>query len=129
MKTLILYNSVSGNTKAVSEYIAGKTDGTAVKLKRNTTVRLEEYDSVYIGCMVYFGKLTRKIARFIRENKEILEKKNAKYFLCCDAHGEKGDRQMAKIAEKYGLPNCAYFVKGKRIAAKDCKEIDEFISR
>lgn len=128
MASLVLYNSSMGNTEAVAKYIAEKTGGKAISLKSGTKIEFGEYDRIFIGCRVHAGGITKTVAEFVKDNREVLNSRNAKYFICCMYKDEKGNKQLEKIKKKYELPNCVYFASAKKkIAEGNVMDIDSFI--
>lgn len=126
MSTLVVYASLSGNTKAVAEYIADKTGGTAVNIK-NAPSDLSPYDTVIFGSRVHAGGTSKAIHKYIGENYGVLSQKKTAFFLCCMFTGEKAEKQMADATVEFGITYGKYFVAGKK-AVQDGKEIDEFIA-
>lgn len=126
MKSLVVYTSTTGNTKAVAEYIAAKTEGTAVEAKNASSVDLQQYDAVYIGSQIHAGKISKGILEFMDSNKDVLAGKKVAYFLCGMFTGDKGKKQLDSIKSQYHIGNCAYFVKGKKLVETG-EEIDPFI--
>lgn len=127
MSTLIIYASMSGNTKAVAEYIANKTGGTAVTIK-NVPADISAYDTVIFGSRVHAGGVSKPMQEYIGKNYDALKEKKVAFFTCCMFSGEKGDKQLADASCALGIPNGMYFVAGKKLVA-DGKQIDEFISK
>ncbi|MCQ2071190.1 MAG: flavodoxin domain-containing protein [archaeon] len=129
MTTAIIYASTNGNTKAVAEYIAGKTGGKAVDVKNADTLDLNDYDTVVIGGRVWAGSLPGALVKYIENNKNTIEGKNRALFLCCIYNGEKGQNQCDKIASELGFEKHDYFNKGKKIVLEPGNKVDDFISR
>ncbi|MBO7205016.1 MAG: hypothetical protein J6V08_01185 [Candidatus Methanomethylophilaceae archaeon] len=127
MYTLVLYASLTGNTKAVAEYIAEKTDGVAMDIK-NAPNDLSGYDTVIFGSRVHAGGVSKPMQRYIGENYDILLQKKVAYYLCCMFTGDKAEKQMANASASLGIFNGTYFVAGKKLAA-DGEQIDEFITK
>ena len=126
MTTLVVYASLTGNTKAVAEYIAGKTGGVAVDIK-NAPSDLSPYDTVIFGSRVHAGGTSKPMQKYIGENYgQLLEKKVA-FYLCCMFKGEKAEKQLADAMVALGISNGKYFIAGKK-AVVSGGEIDEFIA-
>lgn len=126
MKTLILYSSTTGNTKAVAQYMANKTGGTAVDAKK-APADISGYDTVILGSRVHAAGISKHIVRFATERKDELAQKNVAFYLCCMFTDEKADEQVRATAKKLGISKGTYFVGGKKLA-EDGKQIDEFLS-
>ncbi len=127
MKSVVIYSSLTGNARAVAEYIAEKTNGDAINIKKKPSV--DGYDIVIFGSMVHAGRISGKIRRFIAKNNGSLSKKNVSLFVTCDeSNNEKAQKQLDRITNNIDLrfKNTAYFVKGKELV-KTGKCIDDFI--
>ncbi len=126
MTTLVVYASLTGNTRAVAEYIAGRTGGVAVDIK-NAPTDLEPYDTVIFGSRVHAGKTSKPMQRYIGENYGVLKEKKVAFYLCCMFKEEKAEKQLIDATVELGICNGTYFIAGKKAAA-DGAEIDEFIA-
>lgn len=126
MTTLVVYASLSGNTKAVAEYIAGKTGGVAVDIK-NAPADLTPYDTVIFGSRVHAGGTSKPMQRYIGENYGVLKEKKVAFYLCCMFKGEKAEKQLIDATADLGICNGRYFIAGKKAVASG-GEIDEFIA-
>jgi menaquinone-dependent protoporphyrinogen oxidase len=127
MSTLVLYASLTGNTKAVAEYIAEKTNGVAMDIK-NAPNDLSKYDTVIFGSRVHAGGVSKPMQKYIGENYDILLQKKVAYYLCCMFTGDKAEKQMVNASVLLGISNGTYFVAGKKLVT-DGKQIDEFIAK
>lgn len=128
MKSLVVYTSTTGNTKAVAEYIAKKTDGIAVEAGNVADKDLKSYDAIVLGSQIHAGKISKGLQEFICKNSDVLDGCNVSMFVCGMFTGEKGAKQLDKIAKEYGYDNTAYFVKGKKLVQTG-DEIDAFIKK
>ena len=126
--TLIVYASTSGNTRAVAEYIAGKTGGKAVDVKGSSSIDLKDYDSVVLGSRIHGGMLSDDIAKFAVSNKDTLATKKVALFICCYMKGDNAVKQLNKAADSLGIETRAYFNKGKKVR-ENPEEVDSFISK
>ena len=126
MTTLIVYASLTGNTKAVAEYIAQKTGGVAVDIKK-APKDLGPYDTVIFGSRVHAGGTSKPMQKYIGENYDVLLEKRVAFYLCCMFTDEKAKKQLMDASVALGICNGEYFVAGKKLAA-DGARIDEFIA-
>jgi menaquinone-dependent protoporphyrinogen IX oxidase len=78
MKTLILYTSKTGNTKAYAEDIAKQVGGDVAPLAHFRMKKLQDYDTVVYGGWVQGGTI-KGLDKFLAEYKSI-EKKNVLIF-------------------------------------------------
>ena len=126
MTTLILYASLTGNTRAVAEYIAQKTGGTAVDIK-SAPKDLSSYDTVIFGSRVHAGGTSKPMQKYIGENYDVLLKKRVAFYLCCMFTDEKAKKQLADASVPLGICNGEYFVAGKKLVSNG-EKIDKFIA-
>jgi menaquinone-dependent protoporphyrinogen oxidase len=128
VKTLIIYASTSGNTRAVAEYIAGKTGGKAVDVKGSSSIDLKDYDSVVLGSRIHAGKISDDITKFAASNKDMLATKKVALFICCYMKGDNAVKELNQAADSLGIETRAYFNKGKKVH-ENPEEVDSFISK
>jgi menaquinone-dependent protoporphyrinogen oxidase len=128
VKTLIVYASTSGNTRAVAEYIASKTGGKAVDVKESSSIDLKDYDSVVLGSRIHGGMISDDIVKFAASNKDTLATKKIAMFICCYMKGDNAVKEMNKAADGLGIATRAYFNKGKKVR-ENAEEVDSFISK
>jgi menaquinone-dependent protoporphyrinogen oxidase len=126
--TLIVYASTSGNTRAVAEYLAGKTGGKAVDVKGSSSIDLKDYDSVVLGSRIHAGMISDDIAKFAASNKDTLATKKVALFICCYMKGDNAVKELNQAADSLGIKNRAYFNKGKKVR-ENPEEVDSFISK
>ena len=128
MATLIVYASTNGNTKAVAEYIAGKTGGEAVSVSGAGSKDLNAYDTIVIGGRVWAGNLPKDLVEYVTKNKDVISQKNTAFYDCCMYNDEKGQAQCDKLAAQFGIEKRAFFNKGKKLVKENTKPIDDFIA-
>lgn len=126
MSTLVLYASTTGNTRAVADYIAKKTGGSAVDIK-SAPADLSQYDTVIFGSRIHAGKTSKAMQEYIGVNYDVLKQKKVAFFICCMFKEQKAEKQLADAVVSLGIVNGRYFIAGKKVAA-DGKKIDEFIA-
>lgn len=61
MKTLVLYDSVYGNTEKIASAIGNELNGTVVPVRNVTSEDLKKYDFVIVGSPVHGGHPTPNI--------------------------------------------------------------------
>ncbi len=128
MTTFIVYSSTTGNTKAVSEYMASKIpESTCLNISEAMDVDISAFDRIVLGTRVHADSPSKDIVSFIERNRDAMSDKKTAYFLCCMFGGEKGDDQCKRIGEKLGISNGTYFVGGKKLIKTGGSKIDEFI--
>ncbi len=128
MTTLIVYASSSGNTKAVAEYIASKTEGKAVEVSAASSIDLSSYDTIVIGGRVWAGNIPKGLVEFVDKNKDVISQKKSAFYVCCAYNDDKGQQQCDKLAASVGISNHAFFNKGKKLVKENPAQIDSFIA-
>ena len=128
MKSVVIYSSVAGNTKAVAEYIASKTNGTAVSIDQVKPIDLDGCDTVIFGSRVHAGSIKKSIVEYNEANKDALAGMKKAFFVCCVYKEEKAEKQVAKFAAQLGISTGTYFNKGKKLVTENPAEIDDFIA-
>lgn len=103
MKTLIVYSSLTGNTKKVCEkafeYLKGEKDIFPVEKKKE--IELDKYDNIIVGTWIDRGTADAKAKKFIAE----LSNKNV-YFIATlgaavdSAHGKKCIKNITALCSK-----------------------------
>ena len=127
MSTIIVYAGGS-NTTAVAEYIAKKMSAKAVAVASAGSEDLSSYDKVIIGTRVHAGKMPSEIVDYVDKNKDVIAQKDPAFFLCCMYNGDKGQKQVQKVAGQLGISKYAYFNKGKKIITTENNDVDKFIA-
>ena len=84
MNVLILYSSTDGHTKDICEYISkiirSNNKIEILKIENKTEINFSIYDLIIIGASIRYGKHSDKLYRFIKINKEVLDKKQGIFF-------------------------------------------------
>lgn len=96
MKTAAIFTSKLGNTRAVAEYIAGRTGMDVFDLKKGAP-DISPYERIVLGCGVYAGKLAGRMRKFIEATS--FEGKDVQLFVCCKYNDEKGEKQLADLTK------------------------------
>ena len=81
---LIIYSSTDGHTKIICEQIINFLNDRSlvrlVSLDEATKFNLIEFDKIIIGASIRYGKHSKKLYKFIKLNKKILEEKKSTFF-------------------------------------------------
>ena len=81
MKTLICYATKQGTTLRCSKLIASKTKNyDLVDIKQSKDIDFNQYDRIYLGTPVYYGKINRHMAKLMKKQKKILLEKDLRIF-------------------------------------------------
>ena len=82
--TLIIYSSTDGHTKTICERISNfLNSGSQIKLMsldEATNFDLSEFNKIIIGASIRYGKHSKKLYKFIKYNKNILDQKQSIFF-------------------------------------------------
>jgi flavodoxin len=69
MKSIVIYDSYTGNTKKIAEVIAETLKCKAKHVKEIDKNKVAEYDLVVIGTPVHAGMPSKKIKNFLKEKR------------------------------------------------------------
>lgn len=153
-KTLVVYYSQTGNTKAVAEIFQKELDADILELKckvpypddfnatveesrdeiqkntgralKNGKINLRKYKTIYIGYPVWFGTYAPPVATFIKENK--LSGKEVVLFCTFGSGGTKSSSEGFKAACPEATLIDAFGIAGRRVEANAEKEVKSFLA-
>tara|TARA_B100000674_G_C37911512_1_gene948797 strand:- start:1082 stop:1603 length:522 start_codon:yes stop_codon:yes gene_type:complete len=84
MNTLIIYSSTDGQTKKICETIIenslNRRSFEILRLEDAFNKELGKYDRIVIGASIRYGRHSPNIYKFIKKNKNILERKKSAFF-------------------------------------------------
>ena len=84
MNSLIIYSTTDGQTKKICETIKdnsiNKSSYEVISLNEAFYKEIEKYDQIIIGASIRYGRHSPRVYKFIKENKNILEKKKTAFF-------------------------------------------------
>tara|TARA_B100001121_G_scaffold103148_1_gene91492 strand:- start:349 stop:870 length:522 start_codon:yes stop_codon:yes gene_type:complete len=84
MNTLIIYSSTDGQTKKICETIIenslNRSSFEILRLEDAFNKELGKYDRIVIGASIRYGRHSPNIYKFIKKNKNILERKKSAFF-------------------------------------------------
>ncbi len=82
--TLIIFSSVDGQTEKIANFIKSsskrKESIKIISIKNIKLENLNDYKNIIIGASIRYGKHSKNIYSFIRENKSLLDNKNTAFF-------------------------------------------------
>ena len=83
-KLIILYSTVDGHTKTISEYILKKLSNKKsidlVSIENSYKCDLLKYDVIVIGASVRYGYHRKNVYKFVNDNIDLLNKKKTVFF-------------------------------------------------
>ncbi len=98
MRTLILFNSLEGQTAKIAQYLATtlRYEGHLVSCqeipRHPPTLELEEFDAIIIGACIHSGKYRPELLKLIRDHeKQLAQMPSAFYFVLTDVAAEEGE--------------------------------------
>ncbi len=84
MNSLIIYSTTDGQTKKICESIKdnsiNKSSYEVISLNEAYYKEIEKYDQIIIGASIRYGRHSPRVYKFIKDNKNILEKKKTAFF-------------------------------------------------
>tara|TARA_B100000963_G_C22280637_1_gene516938 strand:- start:112 stop:633 length:522 start_codon:yes stop_codon:yes gene_type:complete len=84
MNSLIIYSTTDGHTKKICETIRvnsiNKNSYEIISLEEAFNKEIEKYDEIIVGASIRYGRHSPKLYKFIKNNKNILEKKKSAFF-------------------------------------------------
>lgn len=83
MDILIVYAGKTGTTEKCAGIIAQKLKNVTVVNLIQESPDISKYDLIIVGSNVRFGRLNRKVMKFISTNKTGLLNKKVAYYICC----------------------------------------------
>jgi menaquinone-dependent protoporphyrinogen oxidase len=93
-KICIPYGTTEGQTAKIAEYIADVIrhhghDAEPMDLKQARDVVPQGYDGVIVGASIHMGKHDKRVAEFVRTNRDALERVPSAFFsVSLSAHGD-----------------------------------------
>ena len=82
--TLIIYSSTDGHTETICKRISNSLDNKneirIMSLDDATKLDLSTFNKIIIGASIRYGKHSKKLYRFIKLNKKILDQKQSIFF-------------------------------------------------
>jgi menaquinone-dependent protoporphyrinogen oxidase len=100
MKSLIVFCSTHGTTAKAAHLLRKQIEGDVIVINLEKTKLhsdLELFDSVIIGGSIHAGSIQGKIKKFMKENDDVLQRKNLGLFLCCMREGEEAFKQFDNV--------------------------------
>tara|TARA_B100000609_G_C16916470_1_gene282053 strand:- start:38 stop:559 length:522 start_codon:yes stop_codon:yes gene_type:complete len=84
MRSLIIYSTTDGQTKKICEeimnYSSYRNSYEIISLEEAFNKEIEKYDQIIIGASIRYGAHSPRVYKFIKNNKDILNKKKSAFF-------------------------------------------------
>lgn len=127
-KVAIVYASKLGKTRKTAKYIADELKADSFDLKKQTNINLSEYEHIIFGTGIRAGKPYRSVVEFIQNNTDQLNGKKKSLFLCCKFDGDKGEEQLKKVSDEFGINDAFFFAgRGEKDDEGISVEVNDFI--
>ena len=122
--TLIIYSSTDGHTKTICERILNfLNNGSEIKIISLDEVKkfdLSAFNKIIIGASIRYGKHSKKLYKFIKLNKNVLDQKQSIFFSV---------NVVARKSEKNTPETNPYIKKFLKISNWEPKKIGVFAGR
>ncbi len=83
-KTLIIYSTTDGQTKRICdriiEFSKNKSEINLCEIENAPSIDLDHYRKIVIGASIRYGKHNPLVYKFVRANRDALEKKSTAFF-------------------------------------------------
>ena len=122
--SLIIYSSTDGHTKTICERIKNFSKNKEmikiISLQEEANLDLSTFDKIIIGASIRYGRHSKELYKFIRSNKEILNKKDNVFFSV---------NVVARKSEKNKPDTNPYIKKFLKISKWEPKKIGVFAGK
>ena len=131
MKVLIAYSSKQGTAARCAQMLSDMLGSAEVELADIDQSALKsplEYDVVVLGSSVRFGGVSKKIKKYIKENKAKLNDMPTAVFLCCGYPDQFEDYVKDQFPKDF-VPSYDFHCFGGELKPKQTKGVDRiFVS-
>lgn len=79
---LLVYDSKKGMTEKLGELLKDNLSNVKMINIKVLNLDLSDYETIIIGSPVYIGRISKKVSKFIKQNKDLLLKKKTVFYLC-----------------------------------------------
>lgn len=129
MKILIAYASNNSTTEKCAQILAEKLPGANIINLAKGRVNISDYDTIIIGSCIRFNNIHGAVIDFIKENLNLLMKKNTAIYLCC-GFPEKANQYLLHNFPKKLLNKCVSIqCFGGRLKVKPYKLYDKLVMK
>ena len=84
MNSLIIYSTTDGQTKKICETIKDTSENKnfyeILSLEEAFNIEIDKYEQIIIGASIRYGKHNSRVYKFIKNNKDALDKKKSAFF-------------------------------------------------
>ncbi len=128
MKTLIIYSTKTGTTKKCAALLAANIGADSCDLFEigEKLPEISNYECVVLGSYVRMGVIDKKIASFIKKNKEELFKTNFGIFICSCLSDKVSEAIIKNFSDEI-MDNAIIDCFGGELSEDKIKGMDKFI--
>ncbi len=129
MNILIVYAGNNNTTEKCAQLLAGKLpDSHVVNLSRSK-VDVSDFDTVIIGSCIRFNNIHTAVVSFVRDNLDMLMKKNTAIYLCCGFPEKANQYLLHNFPKKLLNSSISIHCFGGRLAVKPYRLYDNLIMK
>ena len=129
MSILITYASNNSATEECAKLLTQKLpDSHIIDLTKNKA-DISNYDTIVIGSCIRFNNIHNAVIDFIKENMELLMKKNTAIFLCCGFPEKANQYLLHNFPKKMLNKSISIHCFGGRLKVKPYKLYDKLVMK
>ena len=103
-KILIAYGTAEGHTARIAQYLSDVIRGAGheawpVNVERTSAPGPDGYDAVIVGASIHMGKHERCVVKYVRENRDTLERLPSAFFSVSLSAGENTDEARKAVGD------------------------------
>lgn len=127
MNILIAYASNNNTTGECAQLLAEKLPNSHVVNLSKVKPDITNYDTVIIGSCIRFNNIHKAVVNFIKDNLDLLMKKNTAIYLCCGFPEKANQYLLHNFPKKLLNKSVSIQCFGGRLKAKPFKVYDKLI--
>lgn len=127
-KILIVYASKNGTTEKCAYKLANILKLVeVVNLNSTYNIDLDDYETIIIGSNIRMKSFSKRVKKFIKDNRVILLNKKVAYFICCAYQENKGQYFDTNIPKDLLEKAIIYDTFGGEIPINKCNLFDKML--
>ncbi len=95
MKKIFIYSSSNGQSLKICEALNKNKESLIIDMDMLKTTKLDNFDQIVIGASVKYGDHNKKVYKFVKKNRVLLEKKKTVFF-SVNATARKSEKNTPK---------------------------------
>lgn len=129
MSILIAYASYNSTTEECAKILARKLPDSHILNLAKGKKDISEYDTVIIGSCIRFNNIHSAVIDFIKENLDLLMKKNTAIYLCCGFPEKSNQYLLHNFPKKLLDKSVSIHCFGGRLKVKPHRLFDNLIMK